>query len=98
MPPGRIRPAANARAPRTSAPASATHTGSTPNSDDTPNPTSVSPSAVSANVGVAISPFPGRRLDVDRHRVGRQVARNQIRNTRYSIPTTISVGSAITAA
>jgi hypothetical protein len=41
---------------------------------------------------------PGCRLDVDRHRVGRQVARNQIRNTRYSIPTTISVGSAITAA
>ena len=44
---------ANARTPRTTAPASAAHAGDNPNSDVTANPTSVSASTTSTNTGTA---------------------------------------------
>ncbi len=82
---------ASARAARTSAPAVATQTGSTPRGEDTPKPTSVSPSTTRANRGVGRSSGAGGGAAV------RRSSRNHRRSTPYSTAMLTAHGSAISA-
>ena len=81
----------SARAASTSAPAVATHTGSTPSGEDTPNPTSVQPETTSANRGVGVPSDAMRGCGV------RRSARNHQRSTPYSTAMLTAHGSAISA-
>src|SRR5579859_4093394 len=80
------------RSASTSAPAPATHAGCTPSGSARPNPASVRPSTPSANRGTGGVPGGG----VGCTGVPRSPAKYH-RKTAYSVPTTASHGSAISA-
>src|SRR4051794_14103604 len=87
-----IRRRTSARPPSTAAPIAAGHTGSTPTSDATPNPTSVNPTTTSANSGT-----PGSSPVPVPFGAPRRSARNHQPSTAYSTAIATTHGSAISA-
>ncbi len=88
-----VRPVLSARAPSTSAPASAAHAGDSPNREVTAKPASVRPTTTSAKAGTSIGSVCTSRCGA----IARSFAKNQ-RNKRNSTTMAASQGRDMAAA